>query len=156
MYGTKIRKFRIENGYSQKEFADLLNVTVRTVSRWEQDRNNPNPDELEKLNKLIGLSSEDDNRIETGLINEAIAELKSQNVLLMEQISSYKKELEHSKSDIRHKRIRTAVITGTCLIILALIFVTWIHLINHGIKGKVIEGSEVIGTPSYFNYESEQ
>lgn len=59
MHGNKIRQFRLEKGYSQKELAKLLNVTSRTISRWEQNNNQPNPDELNKLAKLIGVSAED-------------------------------------------------------------------------------------------------
>jgi transcriptional regulator with XRE-family HTH domain len=59
MHGNKIRQFRLEKGYSQKELAKLLNVTSRTISRWEQNNNQPNPDELHKLAKLIGVSAED-------------------------------------------------------------------------------------------------
>lgn len=56
MQGNRIRQFRLEKGYSQKELAKLLNVTSRTISRWEQNNNQPNPDELDKLTKLIGVS----------------------------------------------------------------------------------------------------
>ncbi len=59
MHGNKIRQFRLEKGYSQKDLAKLLNVTSRTISRWEQNNNQPNPDELHKLAKLIGVSDED-------------------------------------------------------------------------------------------------
>jgi len=59
MQGNKIRQFRLEKGYSQKELAKLLNVTSRTISRWEQNNNQPNPDELNKLAKLIGVSADE-------------------------------------------------------------------------------------------------
>lgn len=56
MQGNRIRQFRLEKGYSQKELAKLLDVTSRTISRWEKNSNQPNPDELDKIAKLIGVS----------------------------------------------------------------------------------------------------
>ena len=59
MFGTRIREFRLQKGYSQKDLAKLLDVNVRTVSRWEQNTNRPNPEELGKIAKLIGISEEE-------------------------------------------------------------------------------------------------
>lgn len=59
MDGSRIRKFRIERNYSQKDLAALLNVSVRTISRWERNSNAPNPDELSRIAKLIGITEEE-------------------------------------------------------------------------------------------------
>lgn len=59
MDGSRIRKFRIERNYSQKDLAELLNVSVRTISRWERNCNAPNPDELSRITKLIGITEEE-------------------------------------------------------------------------------------------------
>ena len=66
MSGLRIKLYREKNGYSQEDLARILDVTRRTVSRWEQNSSKPNADELKRLATLIGvtedeiLSDEDD------------------------------------------------------------------------------------------------
>lgn len=66
MSGLRIKLYREKNGYSQEDLARILDVTRRTVSRWEQNSSKPNGDELKRLATLIGvtedkiLSDEDD------------------------------------------------------------------------------------------------
>ena len=66
MSGLRIKLYREKNGYSQEDLARILDVTRRTVSRWEQNSSKPNEAELKRLATLIGvtedeiLSDEDD------------------------------------------------------------------------------------------------
>lgn len=66
MFGLRIKLYREKNGYSQEDLARILDVTRRTVSRWEQNSSKPNGDELKRLATLLGvtedeiLSDEDD------------------------------------------------------------------------------------------------
>ncbi|MBR4342484.1 MAG: helix-turn-helix domain-containing protein [Lachnospiraceae bacterium] len=66
MSGLRIKLYREKNGYSQEDLARILDVTRRTVSRWEQNSSKPNGDELKRLATLLGvtedeiLSDEDD------------------------------------------------------------------------------------------------
>ena len=57
--GLRIKQFREKNHYSQEELAAILNVTRRTISRWEQNNSKPNADELSKIAKLIGVTEEE-------------------------------------------------------------------------------------------------
>jgi len=195
MDGSRIRKFRIENGYSQKDLARLLSVNVRTISRWEQNINTPNPDELNKIAMLIGVTEEEllgdgintteetkqdvINRISDSVDNlitgqetinesllsnrdeyikrqdELILELKNHNESLVSQIASYKNELDINKAELRHKRILTIIVAVTCLIILVLVFGSWLYWMNHGFNDGVVKGSDELGTPSYFEYDDE-
>jgi transcriptional regulator with XRE-family HTH domain len=176
----KIKLFREKNHYSQEELAAILNVTRRTISRWEQNSSKPNAEELSKIAKLIGVTEEelvsDDDipysanvleRITDGVDNlvsgqeyisksiesnrdeygkkqdELIKELQAQNKLLLSKldehsdtIESYKKALDLSAIELRHKKIRTTIIVVTCLIILLLVFLTWLFLVNHGSSNK--------------------
>ena len=50
-----IRKIR---GYSQKEVAEILNVTQGTVSSWEAGRYEPDNNSLQKLADLYGVSTD--------------------------------------------------------------------------------------------------
>ena len=44
--GTLLRELRNEKGLTQEQFAELVNVTNRTVSRWENGNNMPDLDIL--------------------------------------------------------------------------------------------------------------
>ncbi len=59
MSGLRIKQFREKNNYSQKDLANILQVSVRTIARWEQNNSKPNPDELKRLATLIGITEED-------------------------------------------------------------------------------------------------
>ena len=54
--GQKIKKLRIEHGYTQKYLSDELNVAFQTVSKWESDENEPDVATLKKLAKLFDTS----------------------------------------------------------------------------------------------------
>ena len=63
--GQKIKKLRNEKGLTQKDLADQVHVTFQTVSKWENDENEPDIGTLRELTKLFGCSmdyllSEDD------------------------------------------------------------------------------------------------
>ena len=62
----KIRAARRAENWTQEEFARLLNVSTRTVSRWELGDDQPRPKRLRQIAKLTGrrvswlLDSEDE------------------------------------------------------------------------------------------------
>ena len=63
--GQKIKKLRIEKNLTQKDLADHVYVTFQTVSKWENDENEPDVATLRELAKLFDCSldyllSEDD------------------------------------------------------------------------------------------------
>lgn len=185
MFGTRLRNIRIEKGYSQKDLAEFLGVNVRTVSRWEQNNNKPNQEEMEKISKLFGIPEDelladelsDENNLEetnqnilnrlsdsvdnlvTGQENmnetitsnqdQLICELKRQNEDLLSKIQSYEKSLDSNEMDKRHRKIRTIVITVTCIVIVGLMIFAWIYWINNGLNGTVQDGPIEMGTPSY-------
>ena len=53
MIGKRIKRYRINNNYSQKDLANILGVSTRSIVRWEQGKNKPNADELKKLSTLL-------------------------------------------------------------------------------------------------------
>ena len=202
MSGLIIKKFRERNNYSQKELAQILDVSVRTIARWEQNNTKPNSDELKRLATLLSVtedeilsdadteiitSSEQTNQdliakisdsvdnlvtgqetINASLTsnrdeyskkqNELIRELQNQNQQLLSKldeqsrlIESYKKTLVSSKTELRHKRIRTSIIIGTCLIVMVVIICTWIYVLNHGLSGEhIVEGTCVTSGHIYY------
>ncbi|WP_445669251.1 helix-turn-helix transcriptional regulator [Margalitia sp. FSL K6-0131] len=52
--GTKLRILRFSKNFTQKEVAEKLNITVKKLSDYENDRIKPN---LELVKKLIKLYS---------------------------------------------------------------------------------------------------
>lgn len=54
--GQKIKKLRTEKNLTQKDLADRLYVTFQTVSKWENDENEPDVSTLRELAKLFDCS----------------------------------------------------------------------------------------------------
>lgn len=54
--GQKIKKLRNESGLTQKDLSNMVNVTFQTVSKWENDENEPDVSTLKKLASLFGCS----------------------------------------------------------------------------------------------------
>ena len=60
--GKKIKKIRMDNNLTQREFADLLGVTYQAVSKWENGKNLPDISIMKvicdkynyKLDELLG------------------------------------------------------------------------------------------------------
>lgn len=68
--GQKIKKLRIEKELTQKDLADKLNVTFQTVSKWENDENEPDVATIKELAKLFDCSldqllNEEETKVET-------------------------------------------------------------------------------------------
>ena len=55
----KIREFRLERKWTQKELGDKLNVAHNTVSGWEKGSSEPEQDQLFKMAWLFGVSIND-------------------------------------------------------------------------------------------------
>lgn len=53
---NRIRTTRIEQGYSQKEVAMALGVSIPTVSEWETGKKNPSSKNYEALSKFFDVS----------------------------------------------------------------------------------------------------
>lgn len=54
--GEKIKKQRILNNISQQELADLLFVSNKTISSWENERTVPDIDTLFKISNILKIS----------------------------------------------------------------------------------------------------
>ena len=55
---NSLKSIRKTRGYSQKEVAEMLNVTQGTVSSWEAGRYEPDNNSLQKLADLYGVSTD--------------------------------------------------------------------------------------------------
>ncbi len=54
--GMRIRKYREKSGLSQKELAQLINVSNSRISNWEQGINRPDADILADLCRALNVS----------------------------------------------------------------------------------------------------
>ncbi|MBO7450333.1 MAG: helix-turn-helix domain-containing protein [Clostridiales bacterium] len=92
--------------------------------------------------------------------DELINALQMQNSQLLSKldeqaavIESYKQELVVDRKDSRHKIIIIAIVLFTCLLILILVFFTWLYWMNHGFGRDGKEGMARTETPSYFEID---
>lgn len=54
--GNAIKKLREKRGLTQKELAELINVSDKAVSKWETNRGLPDISIIEDLSKALGVS----------------------------------------------------------------------------------------------------
>lgn len=55
-FGEKLKVLRKEKGYSQEEFAGLLDVSRQAVSKWESNRGTPEIDKLLQISNMFGVT----------------------------------------------------------------------------------------------------
>lgn len=58
-FGAKLRELRRINGYTQAEFAKMLDVSSVTVSAWENDRKKPSIDALQSIAHATSSSTDE-------------------------------------------------------------------------------------------------
>ena len=54
--GQRIKELRLKKSMTQAELAELLFVSDRTISKWEQERGNPDINTLEALSTILSVS----------------------------------------------------------------------------------------------------
>ena len=54
----RIKQLRIERGLKLKEVAEYLNVTIRTISRYEDGTREPSVDSIKKYCRLFDVSAD--------------------------------------------------------------------------------------------------
>lgn len=55
MFSQKLRELRLQQGYTQQQVADKLNISVQAYSRWETGKFSPNLKSLENLEKVFNI-----------------------------------------------------------------------------------------------------
>lgn len=56
--GEKVKRLRKEQGYTQEQFAEMIDISSRNVSNIEQGISFPKPETLEKIVKSFGITTE--------------------------------------------------------------------------------------------------
>lgn len=98
--GQKIKKLRIEKNLTQKDLADRLYVTFQTVSKWENDENEPDVSTLRELSKVFDCSL--DYLLSEDEVKEKLV-VEDTPILTKETVIIHQKELhvcERCKKDI--------------------------------------------------------
>jgi transcriptional regulator with XRE-family HTH domain len=55
--GDRIKKWRLEQGFLQRDLAKIIGVSEMTIVNWEKGRTKPTKKNLEGLQKLLGIES---------------------------------------------------------------------------------------------------
>ena len=58
-FAQRIRDFRTHRGMSQEQLADLVQVSVMTVRRWEWEQRVPRLEEIKRLAEALGVTVEE-------------------------------------------------------------------------------------------------
>ena len=58
MFIERLKYLRQENNISQKQLADLFNISQQAVASWENGKNTPNPDAIVKLANYFDVSTD--------------------------------------------------------------------------------------------------
>lgn len=114
-FARTIKNARLKKGYTQSQLADLLNVSNKTISKWETGLSVPD------LNMLISLAEELDTSVSI-LLGETIDEDLNE-----ESIKSISEKLEvinlqlAKRSEVRIRTIRYLLISLCVIIIIGFI-----------------------------------
>ena len=70
--GENILKLRKQNGLSQEQLGEKVNVTRQTISNWELNETTPNPEQLKLLSKALNVSIDEllDNEVKEVLMKK--------------------------------------------------------------------------------------
>lgn len=90
--GQRLKKVRVEKGFSQADVADFLNISRQSISRWETDRSYPDIDNLVELSKYYEVSI-DELLTETKVLQQEINQKTEQMNKNMEKIEKKQQKL---------------------------------------------------------------
>ena len=56
MFSTQLKKYRKNNGYTQKQLAEVVGVTQQAGAKWETDKASPDPEMLQKISSILNVT----------------------------------------------------------------------------------------------------
>lgn len=56
MFSAQLKKHRKNNGYTQKQLAEVVGVTQQAVAKWETKKASPNPEILQKISSILNVT----------------------------------------------------------------------------------------------------
>ncbi|MCR5847680.1 MAG: helix-turn-helix domain-containing protein [Lachnospiraceae bacterium] len=112
--GSFIREKRKEKGLTQKDIAEILNVTDRAVSKWERGLCAPDIALLEPLSKILEVSISD-------LISgESQVEHKNNEDIIVETINYSNREMTRKTKRLKKKLIIVSFLACFCILLFLL------------------------------------
>lgn len=109
MLGRVISTARKQKNLSQKELGDLLNVSNKAVSKWENGEATPRPETLIKLCDILELNKTEILGFEQKYDSKEIDSLKRENSKLKNQIESINKK--------QKKALKYIFVVAICFVI---------------------------------------
>lgn len=120
--GQLITELRKEKGFTQKELADILNVTDKAVSKWERGLSFPDISMLEPLSEVLDIS------IMEILAGERQDEKKT--LSREEALKLINDSVELSDEEIRHKKERSRFVIIILIVISLLLISLTLNVIS--------------------------
>lgn len=120
--GELIKNKRIEKGYTQLELGDLLGVSNKAVSRWENGDSFPDIGVLESLSSLLGLKIQD---LVTGEITESDSEMSLTELVRMAKLQ-------------KRQNIRKTLTSASGLLLLVYLLILGYYSLNGNALGKLL------------------
>ena len=56
MFSAQLKKYRKNNGYTQKQLAEVVRVTQQAVAKWETNKASPDPEMLQKISSILNVT----------------------------------------------------------------------------------------------------
>lgn len=128
--GKKILELRQTKGWTQKQLAEMLNVTDKAVSKWERGINYPDLSLLEPLSKLLDTTVADLLGLEDS--PESNAALKTTAKIWINE----KEELQ--------KEFRNRIISNVVLVLVMFAGYVYIYWYNYNVGGFIYQITRVI------------
>lgn len=104
MLGERLQELRKDLGLSQQDLADMLNVSIHTISSYERGRSSPDDATKIKIAKMFNISLD----YLLGLVDEPFSFQRTKNCMVLpaEFGDSEKRELREYIAFLRFKRIQ--------------------------------------------------
>lgn len=112
-FGEKLSFLRKQNGMTQMELAEKLDISRQAVSRWEQEMSEPSTENLVSIGKLFGVSIDD-------LVNEAVQ--------IQTEATVQVAVAEEGGTEKKHSRYSILIIVGTMLFVVVTVLAVCIGL----------------------------
>lgn len=127
--GEQIKEYRQKNSISQRELAEQLFVSDKTISRWELGKGLPDIDLLPKIAEVLGITIDELVGVENLSDDGKAADLEIIRIEL-EKKENLLREKEQQEKSKRAKMKRIALITAGVTVMVALILILIFSLIR--------------------------
>ena len=116
-FGEKLKELRTQNNLTQQELAQKMEISSKTIGRWEKENNIPDEKKLKKLSKILQCTVED-------LTGEPVKEKKTKTtktktakvkVIEAEPVKKVKpkKEVQEEKVEVKEEPKEPAILPVT-------------------------------------------